>query len=83
MRNDYKCLRQHFLGLQKQLKHLVGIGTVKIPGRFVGENYLRQVYQCPRDRNSLLLTSRKLARQMVKPVFKIKARDELLEILLI
>src|SRR6266404_9078251 len=50
--------------LLEQIHHRFTIAGIEIAGRFVRKQNCRSAGECARDGNALLLTTRKLARQM-------------------
>ena len=83
VRDHDERLVHYFLGAQKKLKHLVGIAAVKVAGGLVRKYDLRTVYQRAGYRHALLLTARKLARQVVQAVADIKRCDQLFQVFLL
>jgi hypothetical protein len=69
-----QCRRQH-RQLGKKLHHFFTVCGVKVTSRFIGKDYFWFGHDCSRDRNALLLTTRKLLWEVVSAVHDIHALE--------
>ena len=87
---DSKVMRDHdeshtelLSGLEEKVQHLIRVLAVKCTGRLVGHDDIGVVDQRTRDSDTLLLTTGKLAREVVQTLAEVKSLNEVTEVLLI
>ena len=70
MSDEHHGAALFLLQANDEIKNRVGVFTVEIAGRFVGQQERWSVGQTARDRNPLALAAGELGREMIKPILE-------------
>src|SRR5690349_13992653 len=77
VRDHYDRQRIFINHVAQQREQLVRANRVEVSRWFVGEQHLRIVCECARDRHALLFTTRQLRRSMLQSIAEADARQQL------